>query len=268
MKTKRIFSAKRPTATSLSSAEIAELDREMNERALFSARTNEQRYVAAIQGIIEMFIDGKIGESAARKEMQSLLEDFGYTPEGGFPDVDEPVTGAAPGSIEDLSSYARINLIVQTNASMAASVSRIMEETPETLDVFPAYRLIRFMTPNTKPRDWVVRWAAAGEAVGWKGAVKDEFVARKDSPIWQAIGDGAGGFADTLHNPYPPFAFNSGMGWEDVDRDEAVSLGLDLSTPVEVSKPSFAVKEDELDKMAEAYGRDFVDSVMYSPHDF
>ncbi len=51
-------------------------------------------------------------------------------------------------------------------------------------------------------------------------------VARKDSPIWQALGDGAGGFDDTLGTPYPPFAFGSGMGVEDVDRDTAMSLGL------------------------------------------
>jgi hypothetical protein len=52
-------------------------------------------------------------------------------------------------------------------------------------------------------------------------------VARKDSGVWQALGDGAGGYdSDALHNPYPPFAFNSGMDVQDVDRQDAVELGL------------------------------------------
>ena len=51
-------------------------------------------------------------------------------------------------------------------------------------------------------------------------------VALKSSPIWQALGDGAGGFRDTLGNPYPPFAFGSSYAWVHVDRLEARELGL------------------------------------------
>jgi len=47
-------------------------------------------------------------------------------------------------------------------------------------------------------------------------------VALKSSGIWQALGD----FEDGLGNPYPPFAFNSGMILQDVERDEAVKLGV------------------------------------------
>jgi len=50
-------------------------------------------------------------------------------------------------------------------------------------------------------------------------------VARKDSGIWQALGDGAGGFSDTLGNSYPPFAFGSGLGWDQLDRAESIRLG-------------------------------------------
>ena len=51
-------------------------------------------------------------------------------------------------------------------------------------------------------------------------------VALKNSPIWQALGDGVGGYNDTLGNPYPPFAFDSGMAWVGVDRSECIKLGL------------------------------------------
>lgn len=51
-------------------------------------------------------------------------------------------------------------------------------------------------------------------------------IALKDSPIWAALGDGAGDYTDTLDNPFPPFAFNSGMDWRDVPRAECEELGL------------------------------------------
>jgi hypothetical protein len=50
-------------------------------------------------------------------------------------------------------------------------------------------------------------------------------VARKDSPIWDSLGD-SDLFDDGLDNPFPPFAFNSGMWTEEISRDEAVELGL------------------------------------------
>jgi len=208
-----------------------------------------------MQGVLADFTSGKIGEGEARKRLMKTLEDFGYTPEGGFPDA-EKVGSAAPGTIEDLSSFGRINLVVDTNAGMAASVARLAEETAETLDAFPAWRLVRYMTPQ-EPRDWNVRWAAAGDAVNWQGALRDDFVARKDSPIWRALGDGAGGFTDTLHNPYPPFAFNSGMGWEDVDREEAESLGLDVHA-VTPELPKLSVDADEAAAARRAFGAEFI----------
>jgi hypothetical protein len=51
-------------------------------------------------------------------------------------------------------------------------------------------------------------------------------VALKDSPIWWAIGEGVGGYDDVLDNPFPPFAFNSGMAWRAVPRAECEALGL------------------------------------------
>ncbi|MBR5591986.1 MAG: hypothetical protein IKW38_05565 [Kiritimatiellae bacterium] len=51
-------------------------------------------------------------------------------------------------------------------------------------------------------------------------------VALKTSPIWAALGQGAGGFKDTLGNPYPPFAFGSSYEWSELSILEAQDLGL------------------------------------------
>ena len=63
-------------------------------------------------------------------------------------------------------------------------------------------------------------------------------VALKSSGIWEALGDGAGGYDDTLGNPYPPFAFNSGMWTQDVSRADCESLGL-LGSTEKAKAPEF-----------------------------
>jgi|GEM_PF-3377016 len=62
-------------------------------------------------------------------------------------------------------------------------------------------------------------------------------IARKDSPIWSELGSSAN-FDDALDVEYPPFAFNSGMWVRDIDRDEALALGLiEADTVIEPKPP-------------------------------
>lgn len=115
-----------------------------------------------------------------------------------------------------------------TAEGIAAIRSRLREETTDTLDLFPAWRLVSFAADEDQ-ETWKGRWLAAGESVEWKDAIKDQFVARKDSPIWQALGNGVGGYEHTaIGNPYPPFTLDSLMSWVDMDRDEARRAGLDI----------------------------------------
>ena len=120
----------------------------------------------------------------------------------------------------------RIDLIVQTQRRMAQSLGQLAAQTPSVLKAFPAWRLTRRGTRQEPRDDWDRRWTAAGSATGWQGACKDVYVALKSSPIWAALGTGAGGYRDAIGNPFPPFAFGSGMGWVAVGRDEAAELGL------------------------------------------
>ena len=129
-------------------------------------------------------------------------------------------------------SEPRIDLIVKTQRRMAQSLGQIVAGSePGQLQRFPAWRLVRGGSRMVPRTDWPRRWAAAGSATGWQGACKDAFVALKRSPIWAALGEGAGGFRDAIGNPFPPFAFGSGMAWERVSRAEAEELGLVPPSP-------------------------------------
>jgi hypothetical protein len=82
----------------------------------------------------------------------------------------------------------------------------------DVLDAFPAQELIR-AEDRQQPRDWQARWRAAGGRV-----IEGRMVALKTDPVWAKI--------SAFGVPWPPFDFNSGMGLDDIDRDEAESLGL------------------------------------------
>lgn len=79
--------------------------------------------------------------------------------------------------------------------------------------------------------DWPSRWRAAAAASGDAAALRvlneaGRMVALKSSRIWQALGDGAGGYMDALGYPFAPFAFDSGFDTSGVPASECVELGL------------------------------------------
>ena len=78
----------------------------------------------------------------------------------------------------------------------------------------PANATLTFLRilPREKPRNWEGRWKEAGELVKWEGAEKSKMRAKASSPIWNAL---AAIWPDSTGNKAPPFAFGSGMGWED-----------------------------------------------------
>ncbi len=207
--------------TDLGSDEVKErYAADILRRSVFSARMEDLRHLAAIRDVCAQIADGAINQAKARESLLASLERMGHSP------LDD-------GGISNPASIRRLDLIIDTQRQMAASVANMAAETPETLEEWPAVELTRFVGKSVPRADWAERWNAAGESVGWEGAAKGvggfpdwRMVALKTSPIWQALGDGAGGYRDTLGNPYPPFAFGSGLAWADVSRDEAIELGL------------------------------------------
>jgi hypothetical protein len=95
-----------------------------------------------------------------------------------------------------------------------------MDHDPDVLDAYPAQRLMR-IEDREHPRPswfWPDRWALAFAKVGGAGAIEDEMIALKTSPIWSKL--------SRFGTPWPPFDYESGMGLEDVSRDEAEAVGL------------------------------------------
>ena len=233
--------------TAMGSDELREqIAADILRRSVFSARMESARYLARMREVCARMMEGRISQATARDMLGGILERMGISPQDG-------------GSVRNPASLARLDLILDTQTQMAASVAQLSEQTPEVMDMWPAWELTRLEGRALPRGDWPQRWDAAARSVGFEGVSRDygRMVALKGSPIWQALGDGAGGFRDTLGNPYPPFAFNSGMGWVDVTRDECEELGLDPDGASVQVTPTLAPDRAELAAAAEKWGFDY-----------
>lgn len=254
MKPEDIERVKELLPTSLGSEEIRrEIAADILRRSVFTARMESARYLAKIRDVCTDLAAGRVNAAEARAVLLNELSRMGYDTTDDDGKVSNPV------------SQRRLDLILDTQRQMAASVSRIMLETDDTLDMYPAWELTRADTPANARKDWAQRWRAAGESVGWEGAYRNiyygsgvgiGFVALKSSPIWAALGIGVGGFRDAIGNPYPPFAFGSYMDWVDCDRETAERLGLlkkgETAKPGE--KPTISPDDQELIEAAKRVG--------------
>lgn len=219
--------------TNLGSADLRAMDAAVKRQSVFSARTTIEGYLQDIKDTVDKVINptssGEVpgvpagmNTATAREFLRDQLKtQYGYAP-----------TEDEEGTIKDLSSDARINLVLKTNTEMAQGAGQFVQQNfnPDGLDAFPALELFR-LEERKDPRDWPQRWRIASQVAGDADAARvleftGRMVALKSSGIWQQLGEGAGGYDDTLGNPFPPFAFNSGMFTEEVSRESAVELGL------------------------------------------
>ncbi|EDY16687.1 hypothetical protein CfE428DRAFT_5800 [Chthoniobacter flavus Ellin428] len=228
--------------TDLSSSDLRGLSSQLHLRSVFSARTTNADYLNEVASIVDKMLSGEINLATGRLALMKKLKQLGYNPETGFPQDMAAIPPAERGSLRDISSEQRIDLMLKTNISVARNYGRVVDGNTEAARYsFPAWELTRTgrrIVPRGERRGedgallpdpenaWPERWQQAGESVGFEGAAKSVMIALKDSPIWQALADGVGGYTDTLGHPFPPFAFNSGMGWLGVRRAQAESLGL------------------------------------------
>ena len=159
-------------------------------------------------------------------------------------------------TVEGIGQAINWDFIINTATSIMGGAGRYVADTsPQQMALYPGWALSRFAERDT-PRgfrvgakgalipvpddDWPSRWAEAGETCGdedwlpWDGdAQTGRGAALKSSGIWQALGDLRD---DSLGNPFPPFAFNSGFKCGPVSRAECIDLGL-IDPKDEVNPP-------------------------------
>ncbi|GAB4180104.1 MAG: hypothetical protein Fur0032_20960 [Terrimicrobiaceae bacterium] len=209
---KRI-STKTPVGAKLSSREWEDVPLALRERSMFAARIESLRFLHDVRAKLQKSI-GMVREKVARGDAfvdrSSFIADMRkIAQEEGI-----PVDPAKRGGLQDITSRKRLGMIYDMQRQSALEYARWKaEQDPDVLDAFPAQELIR-TEDRSVPRKWRERWVAAGgELIGG-----GRMVALKGDPIWRKI--------SRFGTPWPPFDYQSGMGLEDVSREEAEALGL------------------------------------------
>lgn len=228
-----IAKAKGLLPTTLPSWRLRELRAQLKRRAVFSARLTILSALQAISDNVALIVGGVKDEHdryrsipEAKAQLLESLKASGYEPEPG-----------EEGTIKDHLSDERLQLIVETSVLDTLGAGKHEAGMSEVaLDVNPAWELVR-MIQSRVPRDWRARWVAAGGRI-----YGGRMIALKTSLVWQALGDGVGGYDDTLGNAWPPFAFRSGMNRVSVSRKECERLGL-LAKGEKVVRPPGGAKD-------------------------
>ena len=180
----------------------------LRDRAFFSSQVTEAKILPAMrQNVAELVAGGK-SPSEVRRDLRAYLGSIRYD------------AGENRGTIKDLTTKARLDVMMKTNADQAKGyASHLRATTTGAILAFPAYELVR-VQQRKLPRNWDARWMNAAKAVGFDGVSRDlsRKIALKTSPIWAAL--------SRFGNPFPPFDFNSGMGVRDVKKSVCREIGL------------------------------------------
>lgn len=254
--------------TDLSSAEIRrQWDKALRERALFSARTTKAEILQEVKDQLGDLLNGETNIATARAALQDLYDGLAYTPEEGFAGEEGLIPPAERGSLRDLSSNKRVDLVLITNMRQMANFGFHQQgQSDFARYAWPCYELLRIY-PRAVPRgmrlkkgaleyvqgeDWPARWLKAGGQL-----TSGRMIATKDSPIWAELGSSEL-FPDALDSAIPPFAFNSGFGWREISREECIALGV-ITENAEV-QPSKAGLNDGL-QTSNRFDPDFLKAV-------
>lgn len=230
-------------ATGLDTAGLRKLSAAVRGSAAYTARGTSLVFAQAIKEVVDDITNDNIGESEGIVRLIHALRSLGYTPEGGFPG-ELAVPPALPGTLQDISSNRRLALIIRTQVDLMIGRGEQMRgHELAAARSFPAWELIRKM-PVTVARDWPARWHLAGGTKPHEMYAvrayqnlyeKTGMIALKGDPVWGELGSSEN-FSDALDVDYPPFCFNSGMGWWEVSAARCKVLGItgpDGETPEE-----------------------------------
>ena len=136
--------------TSLGSDEVKEqVAADILRRSIFSARMEDLRHLAVIRDVCAGVVAGEINQATARERLLASLARMGHSPLDG-------------GGIANPASIRRLDLIIDTQRQMAASVANMAAETPATLEEWPAHELVRFVGRSMPRADWPQRCTGWG----------------------------------------------------------------------------------------------------------
>lgn len=204
------FTSKTPVTGALSSADWSQIATGLADRALFVSRVTNAQFVQSFSDQISNLVTAKTDVASARLAIKQALQSLGYQP------AEED-----RGTIKDLSTDGRINLVLKQNVESAQGYGDWQQGQSEgALSAFPAQELYR-LEARKVPRDWITRWDNARGELGAATTALDArvaMIALKADPIWVQI--------SAFGVPWPPFDFNSGMWVRDVGRKRAEELGL------------------------------------------
>ena len=195
------------SSQAMNSAAWSEVSAALRDRAFFSSRVESVRFLETCRTrIAEMLANKPNAEGAITSRAQVVSDIMRAARESGIAQGTERLTD--PGSV------ARANVIIDTNAGMAAGYAKAIQSNSYGARLaFPAQELVR-IEERQVPRSWQNIWRSHGGKIYPGGRM----IALKEDPIWSAI--------SRFGNPYPPFDFNSGMGVDDVSYEEALELGV------------------------------------------
>lgn len=199
-----ILNALKLLPVKLTAAQWEGMRADIRERAFFMALVDEAHILQEHRDAVKGMIGGSLSKTEVREAIGDYLASEGYQPPEG-----------KEGTIQDLRTVQRQNLVLETNQAMVAGYAQ--QELFRGSVAFPAQRLVR-IAERVEKRDWPSRWREAYALVGGEGASAQEMVALNDSPIWTAL--------SRFDLPYPPYDYNSGMGRRPVSWDDARRLGL------------------------------------------
>ena len=232
----RRLAARKAMPTTLGTEELRGLGGDVKRWGIFSAKIANADALQEINDVVTEVVrgitpndeetftvtqrDGTIYEKR-KKPLQLSIPDAKLRLRDKFRELGVNVENPAKiGTIEDPESDARLQLIVSTQEELAQGYGRFIANQDETLlDLWPCQELVR-ISPSLVQRDWKERWARCGGHL-----YEGRMIALKNADIWDKLGD-SNTFPDALGNPYPPFAFNSGMDVRNIKRDEAEKLGV------------------------------------------
>ena len=232
----RRLAARKVLPTTLGTEDLRRLGGDVKRWGIFSAKIANADALQEINDVVTEVVRGitpkdeetftvtqKDGTTyeKRKKPLQLSIPDAKLRLRDKFRELGVTVENPAKiGTIEDPESDARLQLIVTTQEELAQGYGRfIANQDPDLLDLWPCQELVR-ISPSLVQRDWKERWARCG------GHFYDgRMIALKNADIWDKLGD-SNTFPDALGNPYPPFAFNSGMDVRNVSREDAEQLGV------------------------------------------